>query len=79
MYHGGTLPANVAFRKEFRKRQKERQKMPKFMVLVRCDGKDVARRGFVHEDAAMAYAHSVECLGDIDPDGPQFEAVVYSL
>ena len=53
--------------------------MPKFMVLVRCDGKYVARRGFVHEDAARAYAHSVECLGDCEPDGPQFEASVYPL
>ena len=53
--------------------------MPKFMVLVRCDGKEVARRGFVHEDAARAYAHSVERLGDCEPDGPQFEAVVLSL
>ena len=53
--------------------------MPKFMVLVRCDGKDVARRGFIHEDAAMAYAHEVESLGEIEPDGPQFEAVVCSL
>ena len=53
--------------------------MPKFMVLVRCDGKDVARRGFVHEDAARAYAHAVESLGDCEPDGPQFEASVYAL
>ena len=53
--------------------------MPKFMVLVRCDGKDVARRGFVHEDAAMAYANAVESLGGIEPDGPQFEAIVYPL
>lgn len=53
--------------------------MPKFMVLVRCDGQEVSRRGFVHGDAARAYAHSVERLGDIEPDGPQFEAVVYSL
>ena len=65
--------------KESRKRQKERQEMPKFMVLVRCDGKDVARRGFVHEDAARAYAHAVESLGEIEPDGPQFEANVYAL
>ena len=53
--------------------------MPKFMVLVRCDGKDVARRGFIHEDAARAYAHAVEYLGEIEPDGPQFEANVYAL
>ena len=76
------LSARVAFRmvkKSPETRQKEKQKMPKFMVLVRCDGKDVARRGFIHEDAAMAYAHEVESLGEIEPDGPQFEAVVYSL
>ena len=53
--------------------------MHKFMVLVRCDGKDVARRGFVHEDAAMAYANAVESLGDCEPDGPQFEASVVAL
>ena len=53
--------------------------MPKFMVLVRWDGKDVARRGFVHEDAARAYAHAVECLGGCGPDGPKFEASVYVL
>lgn len=53
--------------------------MPKFMVLVRCDGQDVARRGFVHEDAARAYAHAAEALGDIELDGPKFEAVIYSL
>ena len=53
--------------------------MPKFMVLVRCDGKDVARRGFIHEDAARACAQAVECLGESEPDGPQFEANVYAL
>ena len=53
--------------------------MPKFMVLVRCDGKDVARRFFVHEDAARAYACGAESLGEIEPDGPQFEASVYPL
>ena len=53
--------------------------MPKFMVLVRCDGKDVARRGFVHEDAAWDHARAFKRLGEIEPDGPQFEAVVYSL
>lgn len=53
--------------------------MAKWMVLVRCDGKDVARRGFVHEDAAKAYANAVETLGEIEPDGPQFEASVYHL
>lgn len=53
--------------------------MAKWMVLVRCDGKDVARRGFVHEDSARAYANAVESLGEIEPDGPQFEASVYPL
>ena len=53
--------------------------MPKWMVLVRCDGQNVARRGFVHEDAARAYAHAVESLGEIEPDGPQFETSVYPL
>ena len=53
--------------------------MMKFMVLVRCDGKDVSRRGFVHEDAARAYAHAVESFGEIEPDGPQFEAIVVAL
>ena len=53
--------------------------MPKFMVVIRSEGREISRRGFVHEDAARAYAHSVECLGDCEPDGPQFEAVVYSL
>ena len=53
--------------------------MPKFMVLVRCDGKDVSRRGFVHEDAARAYARGVEIHCEIEPDGPQFETSVYPL
>ena len=53
--------------------------MPKWMVIVRCNGEEVARRGFIHEDAARAYARGAESLGDCEPDGPQFEAVVYSL
>ena len=53
--------------------------MPKFMVLVRCDGQEVARRGFVHGDAARAYAHAAESLGSIEPDGPQFETIVVAL
>ena len=31
------------------------------------------------EDAAKAYANAVETLGEIEPDGPQFEASVYHL
>ena len=58
---------------------REKQKMPKFIVVLRFDGREIHRRGFVHEDAARAYAHSVECLGDCEPDGPQFEASVYAL
>ena len=53
--------------------------MPKFMVVIRFDGREISRRGFVHEDAAIAYAHKVESLGDCEPDGPQFEANVYAL
>lgn len=53
--------------------------MAKWMVVVRCDGNEIACRGFVHEDAARAYACGAESLGDIEPDGPQFEASVYSL
>ena len=53
--------------------------MPRFMVLIRCDGKVVSRRVFIHEDAAMAYSNAVESLGDCEPDGPQFEASVYAL
>lgn len=56
-----------------------KKKMPKFMVLVRCDGQDVSRRFFVQEEAARAHAHAVESLGDCEPDGPQFEASVYPL
>lgn len=53
--------------------------MAKWMVIVRCNGAEVARRGFVHEDAAIRYARGAESLGDCEPDGPQFEAVVCSL
>ena len=53
--------------------------MAKWMVIVRFDGAEVARRGFVHEDAARAYACGAESLGEIEPDGPQFEASVYPL
>lgn len=53
--------------------------MPKFMVLVRCDGKNVSRHFFVNEDAARAYSHEVESIGDCEPDGPQFVANVYTL
>ena len=60
-------------------RQKEKQNMPKFMVVIRFEGREISRRGFVHEDAARAYAHAAESLGDCEPDGPQLEAVVYSL
>lgn len=60
-------------------RQKEKQKMPKFMVFIRFDGREISRRGFIHEDAAMAYSNAVESLGDCEPDGPQFEAIVFKL
>lgn len=53
--------------------------MPKFMVVVRFEGREISRRGFVHEDAARAYARDVEISCEIEPDGPQFEASVYSL
>ena len=53
--------------------------MPKFMVVVRFDGREIHRRGFVHKDAAIRYARDVNISGDIEPDGPQFEAVVCSL
>lgn len=53
--------------------------MPKFMVVVRFEGREISRRGFVHEDAARAYARDVDVHGEIEPDGPQFEASVYSL
>lgn len=53
--------------------------MPKFIVVIRFEGREIHRRGFVHEDAAREYAHAASALGDVEPDGPQFEAVVYSL
>ena len=53
--------------------------MPKFMVVIRFDGREISRRGFVHEDAARAYSHAADALGDVEPDGPQFEAIIYSL
>lgn len=53
--------------------------MPKFMVVIRFEGREIHRRGFVHEDAARSYACGVESLGDCEPDGPQFEANVYAL
>ena len=53
--------------------------MAKWMVIVRFNGAEVARRGFIHEDAARAYACGAESLGEIEPDGPQFEASVYPL
>lgn len=53
--------------------------MPKFMVVIRFDGREISRRGFVHEDAARDHASAFKRLGKIEMDGPQFEAVVYSL
>ena len=53
--------------------------MPKFMVVIRFEGREIHRRGFVHEDAARDHARAFNRLGEIEPDGPQFEAVVYSL
>ena len=53
--------------------------MAKWMVIVRFNGAEVACRGFIHEDAARAYACGAESLGEIEPDGPQFEASVYPL
>ena len=53
--------------------------MPRFMVVVRFEGREISRRGFVHEDAARAYANAVESLGDCEPDGPQFETNVHAL
>lgn len=53
--------------------------MPKFMVVVRFDGREISRRGFVHEDAARAYARDVEIHCVIEPDGPQFETMVVAL
>ena len=53
--------------------------MPKFVVVIRFEGREIHRRGFVHKDAAMRYASGVETSCEIEPDGPQFEAVVLSL
>ena len=53
--------------------------MPKFMVVVRFEGREISRRGFVHEDAARAYARDVEIHCEIEPDGPQFETSVVAL
>ena len=53
--------------------------MPKFMVIIRFDGREISRRGFVHEDAARDHARAFERLGGIEQDGPQFEASVYAL
>ena len=53
--------------------------MPKFMVVIRFEGREISRRGFVHEDAARAYARDVEIHCGIEPDGPQFETMVVSL
>ena len=53
--------------------------MAKWMVIVLFNGAEVARRGFIHEDAARAYACGAESLGDCEPDGPQFEASVFQL
>ena len=72
--HEGGVP-----QKESRKRQKERQNMPKFIVVLRFEGREISRRGFVHKDAAMRYARGVKTSCEIEPDGPQFEASVYAL
>ena len=53
--------------------------MPKFMVVIRIEGREISRRGRVHEDAAMRYARGVQTSCEIEPDGPQFEAVVSAL
>ena len=53
--------------------------MPKFMVVIRFEGGEISRRGFVHEDAAMRYARGVETSCEIEPDGPQFEVSLYAL
>lgn len=53
--------------------------MPKFMVVIRFDGREISRRGFVHEDAAIRYASGVKKSCEIEPDGPQFETIVYAL
>ena len=53
--------------------------MPKFMVVIRFEGREISRRGFIHEDAARAYASDVNISCDIEPDGPQFETSVVAL
>ena len=53
--------------------------MPKFIVVLRFEGRVISRRGFVHEDAAIRYARGVQTSCEIEPDGPQFEASVYPL
>lgn len=53
--------------------------MPKWMVVIRFDGREIRRRGFVHEDAARDHARAFKRLGEIEPDGPQFEARVVAL
>ena len=53
--------------------------MAKWMVIVLFNGSEVARRGFIHEDDARAYACGAESLGDCEQDGPQFETSVYPL
>ena len=53
--------------------------MPKFMVVIRFEGREISRRCFIHEDAARAYACGAESLGEIEPDGPQFETSVVAL
>lgn len=75
------LPTRVAFRivKRSTEIDRRRNRMPKFIVVIRFDGREISRRGFVHEDAAKDHARAFKRLGEIEPDGPQFEAVVYSL
>ena len=77
----GEMFFGVAFRmvKKSPERDRRRDRMAKWMVIVRFNGAEVARRGFVHEDAARAYACGAESLGDCEPDGPQFEASVVAL
>lgn len=53
--------------------------MAKFMVVVRFEGREISRRGFVHEDAAIRYARGVQTSCEIEPDGPQFETMVVAL
>ena len=42
--------------------------MPKFIVVIRFDGREIHRRGFVHKDAAMVASaaistasHNLDC------------------